>query len=182
MAIFDDFHEIAPLAGGEVIGAPIIEDEEIDLDQHPEQPREPTVAVREFEIGEQARHAGVVDGVAVAAGLLRQRTGQPRLAHAARPGDQQAAALGNPAAGRQLLEQRLVEPTRRSEVDVLDGGLAVTQAGGAQSGLEALGVAAGRFAVEHSASHSACARLPASSCASSSTKACAMPSSLSALS
>ena len=37
---------------------------------------------------------------------------------------------------------------RRSEVDVLDCGLAVTQPGGAQSGLEALGVAIGRFAVE----------------------------------
>jgi hypothetical protein len=28
----------------------------------------------EIEIGEQARHAGVVNGVAVAAGFLRQRT------------------------------------------------------------------------------------------------------------
>ena len=57
MAIFDDFQQIAPLAGGEAIGAPIVEDEEIDPDQRPEQPREPAVAVREFEIGEQARHA-----------------------------------------------------------------------------------------------------------------------------
>lgn len=46
------------------------------------------------------------------------------------------------------MEQRLVEPTRGSEVDILDGGLAVTQPGDAQAGLEALGVAAGRFAVE----------------------------------
>jgi hypothetical protein len=33
VAIFDDFHEIAALAGGEAIGPPIIEDEEIDLEQ-----------------------------------------------------------------------------------------------------------------------------------------------------
>jgi hypothetical protein len=57
-------------------------------------------------------------------------------------------SLGDPAAGRQLLEQCLVEPPRRSEVDVLDGGLAVTQPGGVQSGLEALRVAIGCFAVE----------------------------------
>ena len=75
MAIFDDLHEITPLAGREAIRSPVIEHEEVDLDQHPEQPSEPAVAVGEIDIGEQARHAGVVDGVAVAAGLLRQRTG-----------------------------------------------------------------------------------------------------------
>ena len=87
VAILDDFHEIAALTGGEAVGTPIIEDEEIDLDQHSEQPREPTVAVSEFEIGEQARRAGVVDGVTVAAGLVRQRAGQPGLAHAAQAYD-----------------------------------------------------------------------------------------------
>ena len=83
VAILDDFHEIAALAGGEAIGTPIVEDEEIDLDQHAEQPGEPAIAMREFEIGEQPRRAGVVDGVTVAAGLVRQRAGQPGLAHAA---------------------------------------------------------------------------------------------------
>ena len=77
VAILDDFHGVAALAGGEAIGSPIVEDEEIDLDQHAEQAREAAVAVGEIEIGEQARHAGVVDGVAVAARLLRQRAGQP---------------------------------------------------------------------------------------------------------
>jgi hypothetical protein len=81
VAILDDFHEIAALAGGETIGAPIVEDEEIDLDQHAEQAREAAVAVSEIEIGEQARHVGVVDGVAIATRLLRQRTGESRLAH-----------------------------------------------------------------------------------------------------
>jgi hypothetical protein len=36
MAILDDLHEIAPLAGGEA-RVPIVEYEEIDLNQHPEQ-------------------------------------------------------------------------------------------------------------------------------------------------
>ena len=67
MAILDDFHEIAALAGGEAIGSPIVEDEEIDLDQHAEQAREAAIAVGEIEIGEQPRHARVVDGVSVAA-------------------------------------------------------------------------------------------------------------------
>ena len=75
IAILDDLHEIAPLAGGEAVRSPIIEHEKIDLDQHAEQPREAAVAVGEIKICEQARHTGVVNGVAVAAGFLRQRTG-----------------------------------------------------------------------------------------------------------
>ena len=75
MAILDDLHRIAPLAGREAVGSPIVEDEEIDLDQHPKQPREAAVAVGEIEFGKQARHAGVVHGVAIAASLLRERAG-----------------------------------------------------------------------------------------------------------
>ncbi len=58
MAIFDNLHEIAALADGKAIGAPIIDDEEIDLDQHAEQSGEPTIAMGEFEIGEQPRAIG----------------------------------------------------------------------------------------------------------------------------
>ena len=71
-------------------------------------------------IGEQARHAGIVDGEAVAAGLLPQGAGEPALANPARPGDEQAAGFRDPTAGRQALEQRLVQPARRAVVDVLD--------------------------------------------------------------
>ena len=75
MTILDDLHQIAPLAGGEAIWSPIVEDEEIDPDQHPEQPRKAAVAVGEIEIGEQARHARIMNCVAVAASLLRQGAG-----------------------------------------------------------------------------------------------------------
>src|SRR6476659_8878808 len=67
IAILDDLHEIASLAGGEAVRPPIIEHEKINLHQHAEQPREAAVAMGEIEIGEQARHTGVVDRVAVAA-------------------------------------------------------------------------------------------------------------------
>ena len=67
---------------------------------------------------------------------------------ALRPCDEQVAVIGDPAARRELLEQRLVEPARRAVVDVLDGRLAVTQLRAAQPALEALGVAVGRLAVE----------------------------------
>ena len=56
--------------------------------------------------------------------------------------------LGNPSAGRELLEQRFVETPRRPVIDILDDGMAVTQAGTAQAHLEAPGVAAGGLAIE----------------------------------
>ena len=56
--------------------------------------------------------------------------------------------LGDPFAGRELLEQRLVEPSWRAVVDVLDGRLAVAQLGAAQPDLKAPGVAIGRLAIE----------------------------------
>ena len=71
VAILDDLHEIASLAGREAVGSPIVEDQEIDPDQHAEQPREAAVAVGEIEIDEQARHTRVVHGVAVAAIRIR---------------------------------------------------------------------------------------------------------------
>jgi hypothetical protein len=60
--------------------------------------------VRQFEIGKEARHAGVMHRIAITAGFLRQRATEPRLADAAGSRDQQIAMLGNPAAGGQLLE------------------------------------------------------------------------------
>src|SRR5258706_3335550 len=56
--------------------------------------------------------------------------------------------LGDPFAGGELLEECLVEASRRSVVDVLDGRLAVAQLGAAQPDLKAPGVANGQLAIE----------------------------------
>ena len=50
MAMLDNLHQIAALAGREAIGSPIVEHEEIDLDQHSEQPCEASVTMSEIEI------------------------------------------------------------------------------------------------------------------------------------
>jgi hypothetical protein len=112
------------------------------------EPSEAAGAVRQLEVGEQPWHAGVMHGEAVAAGLLPQRAGQPRLADPARAGDEQIAMFGDPAAGGELLEQRLVELARRAVVDILDRRLAVPQPGGAQAALEAPCRAMGCLTVE----------------------------------
>ena len=59
IAVLDDLHQIAPLVGGEPVRSPVVENQQIGLDQRTEQAREATVTVGEFQIGEQPRHAGV---------------------------------------------------------------------------------------------------------------------------
>ena len=80
----------------EAIRAPVVEDQQVGLGERSEEPWEAAVTVRQLEVGEQPRHAGVMHAVAVAAGLLCQRAGQPRLADPAWAGDEQIAMLGDP--------------------------------------------------------------------------------------
>ena len=56
--------------------------------------------------------------------------------------------LGDPFAGRELLEQRLVESSRCSVVDVLNGGLGVAELGAAQPAFKAFGIAMGHLAIK----------------------------------
>jgi hypothetical protein len=52
MAVLDDLHQIASLAGGEPVRSPVVEDQQIGFDQRTKQAREATVTVGEFQIGE----------------------------------------------------------------------------------------------------------------------------------
>jgi len=70
MAILDDLHQIAPLVGGEPFRPPVVEDQQVGLDQGTKQAREATVTVGEFQVGEQPRHASVDNRVAVPTCLL----------------------------------------------------------------------------------------------------------------
>ena len=53
MAIFDDFHQVPALTGGQTVGAPIIEDKEVRLYEGAEHPWEAAVTVGEFEVGKE---------------------------------------------------------------------------------------------------------------------------------
>ena len=129
VTVFDNLHQVAPLAGRQSIRTPVIEDEQIGLGERAEQTLEAADTVCEIEIGEQARRPRVMHGVAVATGFLRQRATEPRLADTARPGDEQITFVGDPAAGRQLLKESLIEFAGAAIIDVLDRRLVVAQLG-----------------------------------------------------
>jgi hypothetical protein len=63
---------------------------------------------------------------------VAEGAGEPTLAQAARPGQQQIATLGDPVACRDLEEEGAVEPAGTLIVDVLDtGGMTQTRDSGA---------------------------------------------------
>jgi hypothetical protein len=70
VAFLDDLHEIAPLTGVEAVRTEIVEDQQIDLGEHAEEPCKTAVAMRELQLSEEARHARVVSIVALATGSL----------------------------------------------------------------------------------------------------------------
>ena len=92
----------------------------------------------------------VEDALPVAAGLVAERAGDPALADAGRPGDQEPFGAFDPVAGDELLEQGAVDAARGSQVDVLDDGV-LAQRGELEARGQALGVALGRLAIDHQA-------------------------------
>src|SRR5215470_16319531 len=108
---------------------------------------EAAIPVGEFELCEEARHARVIRAVALAAGPLSKGAGQPGFAESALSANEKIALLGDPLAGRELLEERFIELALGAIVDVLDRSLAKAQARGAQPDLRAFACAIGGLAI-----------------------------------
>jgi hypothetical protein len=64
----------------------------------------------------------VENGEVLFAGLVPQGAGEPAFADAARAGDDEVAAGADPFAGGELAEERAVEPTGGTIIDILDAG------------------------------------------------------------
>ena len=148
MAILDDLHEIASLAGVEAVGTEIVQNEQIDLGQRAEEASEAAIPMRELQLSEEARHARVIGAVSLAAGPLGKGAGEPGFAEATFPANEKITFLGNPTASRELLEERFVELALCAVVDVLDRSLTVAQPRGAQPDLRAFGRAISDLPVE----------------------------------
>src|SRR6266576_2545534 len=90
----------------------------------------------------------VANGAVVAAGLVAECTGEPTLADASLPDDQQILMALDPVASDELLEQRLVEPARGLEIDGLDDGR-LAQSRELEPAGEPFVLALDRLAVDH---------------------------------
>ena len=117
---------------------PVVDGEQVELGQPGEQPGVGAVAAADGELVQQARHADVAGGEASAAGPFDERAREEALADAARPGEDQIVALGDPP---QVASVRTCCRLSR-QVDGLEvGGMA--RLGGAEPAVE-LALLAGR--------------------------------------
>jgi len=151
IAVLDDLHEVTALPGVQAIRPPIIENEQVRLHEGSEQAWKASIAMGQFEVGEQAWQSLVDNGEVVAAGSLPQSAGKPGLSDTAGASDHQVARLFDPASGGELLEQGPVQFARRAKVDILDGRPDVAQLCRAHAGLEPSRIAAGDLAVDQQA-------------------------------
>ena len=62
----------------------------------------------------------VEDGTVVAAGLVAERTGDPTLADAGRPGNEQILLAPDPIAIDELGEEGAVDAPRGAQIDIFD--------------------------------------------------------------
>src|SRR5580704_813134 len=101
----------------------LIEDQKLDTGEALEEACIPSVAACQCKCVEQAWYAIIEHRSIITACLVSERAGEPALARAGFPGDQEVVSPADPVAGRELGEQRLVETARRPRVEILDVGV-----------------------------------------------------------
>jgi len=150
VAFFEDLKKIVARGGIERFEAPIIKDEQLHTAERPQDASVAAIAAGEREIGKQFWNALIEDGAVVATGLVTECAGKPTFADAGRAAQDQIVMGIDPAALRELVEQRAVKAARGAVIDILDGGL-VAQSGVAQACAKPFVVAVGDLAIEQQA-------------------------------
>ena len=146
IALVDDFEQVAAMGVGHGGHGKIIEDEDLSFGQGFHECGIAPVGAAEVERGEQLRQTGVEDAVALARGFVGERARQPSLTDACGAADEAVQVLGDPLAGGELRDERLVQAARGAGVEVFEGsGLA--QFGRSQAQAQTPVVAFGEFAV-----------------------------------
>src|SRR5664280_2520404 len=147
VAIIKDLQQVAPFGRTENRQTPIIENEELNAPEGFEQATIAAVAASKSERLEQARDAMILDRTIVAAGLVAEGTGNPALAQAGCPCDEQVLIAADPVADDESGEDGAIDTAWRAQIDVFHA-CALAQRGELEAGRETFGVALGGFAID----------------------------------
>lgn len=120
--VFDDFHQITALVGGEAVGATVVKDQKLRFGEASKQTRETAVAMRQFQLVEEPWQASVEHGRAISAGGLDKCAGKPGIADTTGAGGNQIAFVSDPFGGQNILEQHFVEAAPSAVVDIFVAG------------------------------------------------------------
>ena len=107
-AIVEHFEQIVARALIEILQAPVVQDQHVDLRELRQPAAEAAVAVRDLQFLEQPRNAHVEHREALAARLLTERACEPGLARARWPGQDQVLRVAHPVAAAQRGDDALV--------------------------------------------------------------------------
>ena len=121
-AILDDFKEVAPVRIGQRREEPIVDGEHVQLGESGQQPRIGAITATDDEFVEQSGRADVRGREALAAGVLDEGRGEPRLADTRRAGDQEIVMLADPRARAETEHHLAGKSPRGREVNVLEAG------------------------------------------------------------
>ena len=105
IAILNDLQEITALLVAELLGPPIVEDEQVGSGERLEDLGIAAIATREYKSGEQPGQTMIGDGEVLAACLVSECAGQPALADAGGSDQQETVVLPDPVAAGELQEQ-----------------------------------------------------------------------------
>jgi len=150
-AVVDDFEQIVPRRLIKRGHAPVVKDQYIDASQLHEQAAEAAVGMRDAKRLRQARHALVKHWKALATGLLSECAGQPRFADTGRAGEQDALALADPVAARQVCDETFVDAAATAVTDVFEASAGMLELGCSQQPLQSPAITPAAFAVDQQA-------------------------------
>jgi len=87
MTVFDHLHQILSLGRGDLLDAPVVEDQQIHFEQLIHQTRVGAVTVGDAQLFEQGRQTQIAHRQSLTASLVAQGTGEPGLAATGRAGN-----------------------------------------------------------------------------------------------
>src|SRR4029453_17999065 len=123
MPIVDDLHQIAAPVGGQGGDAPVIENQQLHPGQALEHAAVTAIAASKAEGLQETGDTLEKDGGGVAASPVAESTGEPGLAGAGWPGDQQVLVALDPFAAGEAKEQATIKPPDGAVIDILGRGL-----------------------------------------------------------
>src|SRR5574341_839043 len=128
--VLQDLEQIPSLRILEGDQVEVVEDQDIHPGELPEEPAIGPIRPGECALPEEPRRPPVPGAIALAARLLGERAGDVGLASPGHPADQNLLVLLDPAASRELADQRLVQLAAGGIVDPFEARLAALQLAG----------------------------------------------------
>lgn len=127
VALFEDFEQVEALLIGQAMGAPVIQDEQIDPGKPVDKPREASIKASQRKILEQARHAQIEDRVVKPGCLPAEGAAEPGFPGGGLAGDDQILMSLElcPLCEREDIAP--VEPALGGKVDIFDTGIGKAQ-------------------------------------------------------